>query len=295
MTITVDEDELLKLINQINQMKNEMTNTQEDMANKHTEEMQDLKKQYDEQKEIRTEINDKLTTKLEENSRLMDDIHQKEIENIQLGSANTILESENTTLENQNSTLETNNEDLKTQNSDLDKEQGKLIEEQGKLKTKHFGLNIRNQTLNVRKDGLDNKLKEKNDAINLGNELIKFQDDEIASLEKSISQTNNENKIMKYNLKKFLPDSGDYYKVSIIRNEMNMEKKDYAIERTRYHLEKNGMDNSADYIVNEFEEKYGGTWHVDIMLKKSYSYQGWWDNYFIAFTMGEFLIIIKQI
>lgn len=76
MTITVDEDELLKFINQINQMKNEMKNTQEDMANKHTEEMQDLKKRYDEQKEIRTEINDKLTTKLEENSRLMDDIHQ---------------------------------------------------------------------------------------------------------------------------------------------------------------------------------------------------------------------------
>lgn len=276
-------------------MNADLKKSKEEMISKHSEEMKTLKEQYDEEKKIKVEKNNKLTTKCSENSQLIEDIHQKEIENIQLDSKNEILSTKNSELDTKNSQLDNQNSTLEISNSELDTKQQLLVEEQSQLNDKNIQLNDENEKLNDENDYLDSSLHIKNKLISLSDLAIKGVDDNIDDLKKRIDTTDNENKILKYNLKKFLPDSGDYYKVSIIRNEMDMEKKDYAIERTRYYLEKNGMDYSADNIVRDFEEKYGGTWHADIMLKKRYSYQGFFDNYFIAFTMGEFLVIIKRI
>lgn len=92
-----------------------------------------------------------------------------------------------------------------------------------------------------------------------------------------------------------LYDIGNYNKVNIIKNEMNEEQKNYAIDITQKSLNMYKDDHSecVKYITEQFDNKYGEDWCVFLRPREYGSCcLYWYDNCYINFEIGEFNITI---
>ena len=93
-----------------------------------------------------------------------------------------------------------------------------------------------------------------------------------------------------------LYDKDNFDKVTIIRNFLSESQKKYALDITKEALKMYDYpQKSAEYIVKNFNRKYGGRLDCFISLR---NYHGtdcaYIDGYMIGFTMGQYFVVIKK-
>ena len=162
----------------------------------------------------------------------------------------------------------------------------------------------------INKDG---EIKEKDKEIEQKDKEIEWKDKEIEQKEKEIEWkdgkivqlTNGKNKAMLISRKVIemlkedfvlLYDKDNFDTVTIVRNFLSESQKKYALDITKEALKMYDYpQKSAEYILKNFNRKYGGRWDCFISLR---NYHGtdcaYIEGYMIGFTMGQYFVVIKK-